>query len=102
MLNYVTKQVHQKKANELIDVCWQCHDGNYQQHLRQLDPLNTSVGWWQLGPVNEPFGRFARGLEHASGKTEITLELDQQFTAAAAAAVGQTALVRVVFYDQGV
>eukprot|EP01043_Picozoa_sp_COSAG02_P052438 COSAG02_NODE_5649_length_4152_cov_2.423143_2_plen_613_part_00 len=91
--------VHQKKANALIDVCWQCYDGNFQQHLRQLDPLNTSIGWWQLGPVNESFGRFARGLEHASGKTEITLELDPAFAAAAA---GRVALVRVVYYDQGV
>ena len=71
--------VHQKKANALIDVCWECHDGNYQQHLRQLEPLNTSVGWWQLGPLDEPFGRFARGLEHSSGKTEITLELDPRY-----------------------
>ena len=90
--------VHQKKAMTLIDVCWQCYDGNFQQHLRQLDPLTTSVGWWQLGPVNESFGRFARGLEHASGKTEITLELDPKF---AAAAMGRTALVRTVFYDKG-
>jgi hypothetical protein len=86
--------VHQKKANALIDVCWECHDGNYQQHLRQLHTLNTSVGWWQLGPVNESFGRFARGLEQASGKTEMTLELDPKF-----AARGGTALVRVAFYD---
>jgi hypothetical protein len=89
----------QKKANALIDVCWLCYDGNFQQHLRQLNPLNSSVGWWQLGPVDESFGRFARGLEHSTGKTEITLELDVHFAAAAA---GQTALVRVVFYDKGV
>ena len=90
--------VHQKKAKTLVDVCWQCYDGNYQQHLRQLDPLNSSIGWWQLGPTNESFGRFARGLEHASGKTEMTLELDPKF---ATAALGRTALVRVVFYDRG-
>ena len=49
--------------------------------------------------MNESFGRFARGLDHAARKTEIVLKLDPTFAAAAA---GHTALVRVVFYDKGV
>ena len=86
--------VHQKKANELIDVL--------AAPRRQLPAASSSTRpvkhrWWQLGPVNESFGRFARGLEHATGKPRHT-ELDHNF---AVAAEGQTALVHLVFYDQG-
>ena len=88
--------VHQKKAMDLYDVCWECFQGNYGMFLTQLDPLATSVGWWQLGPREQPYGRFARGLEQGSGRDTIKLRLDPRF-----GATGQAALVRIVYFDRG-
>ena len=88
--------VHQKKAMSLLDVCWQCFSGNYGRFVKQVDPLGSSVGWWQLGPHDEPYGRFARGLEHSTGKTVMQLQLDPKFGAS-----GRAALARVVYFDLG-
>ena len=88
--------VHQKKAMVLYDVCWRCYEGNYGRYLEQMDPDETSVGWWQVGPLDEPYGRFARGLEHSTGRTSITIRIDPRFGTASAAAV-----IRLVYLDQG-
>ena len=89
----------QKKAKYLYDVCWQCFPGNYGKYMNQVDPDSTSVGYWQLGPVDQLYGRFARGLEHSSGKNKITVQLDKNFGGAVIAK--KRALVRVVYLDQG-
>eukprot|EP00935_MAST-01C_sp_MAST-1C-sp1_P001982 g1982.t1 len=101
--------VKQKKAMALIDVCWECYranGGNYGRYLQQLDPLGSSVGWWQLGPRDQPYGRFARGLEHNSSRTTIRIQLDPLFGAAEVKSgrSGQAAraLVRVVYFDRGI
>ena len=89
--------VHQKKAAELIDVCWECYQGNYGRYIEQLSPIGTSVGWWQVGPRDEPYGRFARGLEHSSGRTTIRLRMDPRF-----GEPGKSrATVRVAYLDHG-
>jgi hypothetical protein len=90
------KSVHQKKAMALFDVCWSCFPGNYGRYIKQLDPDATSVGYWQQGPKHQEFGRFARGLEHSTGKDKITLQLDPKF-----GAPGKRALVRVWYLDHG-
>jgi hypothetical protein len=94
---------HQKNAVCIYDVGYDIFGpgsphgyGNYGQHITQLDALGTSVGWWQLGPKHQPYGRFARGLEHSSGRSTITIELDQHFSKD-----GQKVTVKVVFFDEG-
>jgi hypothetical protein len=89
----------QKKAKYLYDVCWQCFPGNYGKYMTQVDPDGTSVGYWQLGPVDQLHGRFARGLEHSTGKNTITVELAKNFGGSVIAK--KQALVRVVYFDQG-
>ena len=88
--------VHQKKAMVLYDVCWRCYEGNYGRYLEQIDAESTSVGWWQVGPRDEPYGRFARGLQHATNRTSITIRLDPSFGTASSPAV-----IRLVYLDQG-
>lgn len=88
--------VHQKKAMNLYDVCWECFNGNYGRFLSQERPLDTSVGWWQLGPRDQPWGRFARGLEHSTNRSQIDVSLDAAF-----GRVGDKATIRVVYFDRG-
>ena len=51
--------------------------GNYGNGLvTQLQPFETSVGWWGVGPKDQPYGRYARGFERATGRTDISFVLD--------------------------
>jgi hypothetical protein len=88
------KSIDQKKGMHLNDVCWNCWPGNYARYIEQIDPTKTSVGWWRLGPKHQGFGRFARGLQHATGRHIITLQLDPNFKKINATAT-------VVYYDAG-
>lgn len=88
--------VKQKKAMSLLDVCYACYRGNYGRFVEQIDPRGTSVGWWQVGPRQQPYGRFARGLEHSTGRTAITVRVDPRLGGG-----GRAALVRVVYLDRG-
>jgi len=97
------KGVVQKKGMHLNDVCWRCWPGNYGRYITQLDPLGTSVGRWRLGPKDQPHGRFARALEHESGKDSINLQLDAAFGASYRDVTTKALAVtiRVVYYDLG-
>lgn len=53
--------------------------GNYWRFLEQYSPNTTSRGYWRIGPVDQPFGRFARGFDHQSGMSEMFFSLDKDF-----------------------
>eukprot|EP00937_MAST-01D_sp_MAST-1D-sp2_P006900 g6900.t1 len=68
------KSRHRNAPN---DVGWRVHAGNYGNGLlAQLAPANSSVGWWHVGPPDQPYGRFARGFEAASGRGTMAFVLD--------------------------
>ena len=87
------RPVIQKKGNHLSDVCWSCWPTNYYRFIQQVRPYESSVGWWQQGPRDQPYGRFARGLQHSTNRAKITLKLDQGFSLSNATA-------RIVYLDQ--
>jgi hypothetical protein len=84
------------------DVGWRIWEGNYGNSLiTMLDPAGTSVGWWHVGPPDQPYGRFARGFEHSSGRTKMGFVLNKQLWGGLPL-LGTLALqLRVVYYDQG-
>ena len=88
------RSVIQKKGNYLSDVCWRCWNTNYGRFIEQLNPFDTSVGWWQQGPRDQAYGRFARGLHHATKRTKITLQIQDGFSAS-------NASVHIVYLDRG-
>lgn len=96
------KSVVQKKGMFLNDVCWRCWPGNYAKFMDQLNATETSVGYWRVGDVEEPYGRFARGLHQQSGKSAIRLKLQSGFASAHRDVAGllHTSL-RVVYFDNG-
>ena len=88
------RSIVQKKGMHLNDVCWNCWPGNYFRYIKQIDPTETSVGWWRVGPKQQGYGRFARGLEHATGRKLITLQLDPKFKT-------MNATATVVYFNAG-
>ncbi|NNV53905.1 T9SS type A sorting domain-containing protein [Limnovirga soli] len=66
-------------AAGINDVGWDIFRGNYERHLHQLLPNETSIGYWN---VNAPadstamYGRFARGFDIANGKKALYFDID--------------------------
>ena len=88
------RSVIQKKGNHLADVCWHCWPTNYGRYLTQQNPYKSSVGWWQQGPRDQPYGRFARGLHHATQKAKITVSVSASVSI-------KNATAAVVYLDRG-
>lgn len=61
------------------DVGWDRIDNGYNLYLYPVDAVETSIGWWHVGPENSPYGRFARGFEHASGKDTLFFIFHKDF-----------------------
>ena len=89
-----TSAAHSEKGNYLCDVCWRCWPTNYGRFISQVRPVETSVGWWQQGPRDQAYGRFARGLHHATNRTKITMHLEKGLSIV-------NAKVSIVFLDRG-
>lgn len=61
------------------DVGWNCIDDDYSLYLYPIDKLETSVGWWHIGPKDKPYGLETRGFEHASGKDALYFKFHDDF-----------------------
>jgi len=93
----MTPSLHFKKMN---DVAWKSMPGNFGMYLYQHDPRGTSQGWWRVGSKAQPYGRFARGFNHAKGWDAMYFDLDDGFFNTRPAG-GHTINLRVVYFDQG-
>jgi hypothetical protein len=91
----------QRRTEGMNDVGWTMVDGNYERYLTQIDPLGTSQGYWRVGPLDQPYGRFARGFDKDGGKTAMYFDLNDRFYNDATPKEGRQATLRVVYYDKG-
>ena len=89
-----------RRANAMNDVGWRVLEGNFGNGaITQLRANATSIGWWQVGSKADAFGRYARGFEHASGKTEMAFVLEQRLWGGLPLAAPMHLELRVVYYD---
>jgi hypothetical protein len=80
------------------DVAWDRIDEDYCRFLYPIAKLETSVGWWNLGPKDQPYGRFARGFEHKTGKDALYFGFHKDFFEQDGQPVGPLTF-RVVWLD---
>jgi len=80
------------------DVAWDRIDEDYGRFLYPIDKLGTSVGWWNVGPKDQPYGKFARGFEHKSGKDALYFGFHKEFFKQDGQPVGPLTF-RVVWLD---
>jgi hypothetical protein len=85
----------------LNDVGWRIYPGNYQMWLNQIDPAATSQGLWRVGPKEQPYGRFARRFDSASGKNDMFFDIDDRFFFDKPLDAAYPVTVRVVYLDEG-
>jgi len=90
-----------RSAERMNDVGWNIESGNYQRYLEQLDPQGTSQGYWRVGPKDQPYGRFARGFDVASGKNAMYFDIVNRFFGGKPLAGAYPVQVRVVYFDAG-
>ena len=82
-------------SNGLNDCVWNVLRENYSRHITQYDPNGTSVGLWRVGSTNDPYGRFARRFDNASGKNAMHFKFADAFVADPPAQV----TFKVIYYD---
>jgi hypothetical protein len=94
--NHDLKVRSQKGINDVYSNIW---PGNYGMYLEQIDPNETSIGYWRVGSIEEPYGRFARALDPAKGKEAMFFNLSDDFFEDNQGP--HPVSVRVVYFDQG-
>jgi hypothetical protein len=62
-----------RSAKRMNDVGWNIEAGDYRRYMEQYDPNGTSQGYWRVGSKDQPYGRFARGFDTASGRNAMYL-----------------------------
>ncbi|MCF8379214.1 MAG: beta-galactosidase [Bacteroidales bacterium] len=80
------------------DVGWDRIDTDYRMYLYSIDQVETSVGWWHIGPKESPYGRFARGFEHSTGKDTLFFKFHKDFFPGNGKKVGNLKF-RIVWLD---
>lgn len=90
-----------RDASAMNDVGWNIWTGNYARYIRQIDPNGTSQGYWRVGPSDQPYGRFARGFDAATGKNSMRFDIDDRFFEGRPLAAAYPVKVRVVYFDKG-
>lgn len=87
-----------RQSKAMNDVGFDLAPGNYELFLTQIDANATSQGWWNVGPKDQPYGRFARSFDTKNGKDKMYFVLDRNFFAKNK---DKRVDVRVVYLDEG-
>ena len=86
----------------LNDVQWHVWRGNYRMHMFQIDANETSQGYWRVGPMDQPYGRFARGFNPSANMNGIYLDVDDDLFKNQRSSEGiVSAEVQVIYFDSG-
>lgn len=87
-----------RQSKAMNDVGFDLVPGNYELFLTQIDANATSQGWWNVGPKDQPYGRFARSFDVKNGKNDMYFVLNKDFFAKKR---DKAVKVRVVYLDEG-
>ena len=88
-----------RQADDQNDVGWGILPGNFERHLTQLRPEETSIGLWNAGPAKHPYGLFARRFDHASGRMAMNFRLSDRFFVQPSSEFAVK--LRIVYLDAG-
>ena len=88
------------KLTALNDIAYNIWRGNYGNFLDQIDPNETSQGYWRVGSKEQPYGRFARGFHHEEGKDTLFFDIDDEFFGDNRQ-ISHKVTIRVVYFDKG-
>ena len=90
--------MNNRRATSRNDVGFDLVPGNYELFLTQIDANATSQGWWNVGPKDQPYGRFARSFDVENNKNQMFFVLNKDFFTKNP---DKTVNIRVVYLDEG-
>lgn len=85
------------EAKAMNDVGFELIARNYSRFITQIDPNETSVGLWRVGPTDQPYGRYARGFENSSGRNRMYFDLDDNFLLTKKGSI----TLKIIYLDKG-
>jgi len=89
------------ESQGMNDCVWNVIDRNYRRHMSQYNPGGTSVGRWRVGnSAIQPYGRFARAFDNASGKNAMYFTLDKGFFPPDQQQQGKKVTFTVIYFDE--
>ncbi|MCB1121062.1 MAG: hypothetical protein KJT03_05910 [Verrucomicrobiae bacterium] len=88
-----------RQRDDYNDVGWRILPGNYCRFLKQLNPDETSTGYWHVDPDKHPYSRFARALDPAGQQNEMLFDLASRFFQNQPDSAAFTA--RITYLDKG-
>jgi len=61
------------------DCLWNIIDRNYRRFITQIEPNETSSGYWRIGDVQSIYSRFARGFDVEKNKNTMYFDVDDKY-----------------------
>ncbi|WP_372934035.1 Ig-like domain-containing protein [Mariniphaga sediminis] len=87
------------------DCLWNVITPNLQRFISQIDPNETSAGYYRVGLtetptswIGEPYGRYARGFDVANGKNTMYFDVDDQYFASNRNKGNGKLKVKIIYY----
>jgi hypothetical protein len=93
----LSKSKYLERSQGLNDVGYKLIARNFRRFISQISPRETSVGHWRVGPKSQPYGRYARGFHHASGKNRMSFDLHDEFLPSHQHQIK----IRLIYLDEG-
>ncbi len=87
------------EAKAMNDVGFGLIARNYNRFITQIDANKTSVGYWRVGPENQPYGRYARGFENVSGRNRMCFDLNDEFSPKKSKS--KSVIIKMIYLDEG-
>lgn len=92
---------NQRRANAMNDVGWNIIPDNYERYITQINPNSTSRGYWRQGDSTQPYGRFARGFDHNSGRDTMYFNIDDHFFTSFPNDSNTVVKIKITYLDKG-
>ena len=79
----MSQNIYLHEAKGYNDCLWNIISRNYQRFITQIEPNETSAGYWRVGLTEQGeghhYGRFARGFDVEKGKNTMYFDVDDKF-----------------------
>jgi len=87
------------EAKAMNDVGFGLIARNYSCFITQIDANKTSIGLWRVGPMNQPYGRYARSFENETNKNRMYFDLDDHFLSQKQK---ESVSFKIIYLDEGI
>lgn len=90
----MNQNIYLHEAKGYNDCLWNIISRNYRRFITQIEPNETSAGYWRvdIGEEKQPYGRFARGFDGEKNKNAMYFDVDDQYAAT------NSLKVKVIYY----